>query len=242
MMGMLVTGTSSDILKLSTDDFTLYISGSSENKKFKATNNNKNIMAHLGVDTTYNYTTETINSFKELEINNTNTMYPSFFEDGIYNLYLENNTNDKFEIYHDHKEIRDNIITRGRNTFGSFKFNGDIGYSTFRIIKNNGKYKVYEGVQLYVKDLEASTRVPNWQLRGIENVCLDAGETKRISMEVSIRDFALIRENGECVVEPGAFCIAVGGQQPDERSSELTGKKVDCFEVVLNGEITKVTY
>ena len=29
MMGMLVTGTSSDILKLSTDDFTLYISGSS---------------------------------------------------------------------------------------------------------------------------------------------------------------------------------------------------------------------
>ena len=136
MMGMLVTGTSSDILKLSTDDFTLYISGSSENKKFKATNNNKNIMAHLGVDTTYNYTTETINSFKELEINNTNTMYPSFFEDGIYNLYLENNTNDKFEIYHDHKEIRDNIIARGRNTFGSFKFNGDIGYSTFKIIKN----------------------------------------------------------------------------------------------------------
>ena len=39
MMGMLVTGTSSDILKLSTDDFTLYISGNSENKKFKATNN-----------------------------------------------------------------------------------------------------------------------------------------------------------------------------------------------------------
>ena len=99
MMGMLVTGTSSDILKLSTDDFTLYISGNSENKKFKATNNNKNIMAHLGVDTTYNYTTETINSFKELEINNTNTMYPSFFEDGIYNLYLENNTPNSEKIY-----------------------------------------------------------------------------------------------------------------------------------------------
>lgn len=80
MMGMLVTGTS-DILKLSTDDFTLYISGSSENKKFKMPNNNKNIMAHLGVDTTYNYTTETINSFKELEkANNTNTMYPSFLK------------------------------------------------------------------------------------------------------------------------------------------------------------------
>lgn len=139
MMDMLVTGTSSDILKLSTDDFTLYISGNSENKKFKATNNNKNIAAHLGVNTNYKYSTETINSFKELEINNSDTMYPSFFEDGIYNLYLENNTNDRFEIYHEHKEIRENIITRGRNTFGSFKFNGDIGYSTFKIIKNNSE-------------------------------------------------------------------------------------------------------
>ncbi len=67
-------------------------------------------------------------------------MHPSFFEDGIYNIYLENNTNDKFEIHHDNKEIRENIITRGRNIFGSFKFNGDIGYSTFKIIKNNEEY------------------------------------------------------------------------------------------------------
>ena len=101
---------------------------------------------------------------------------------------------------------------------------------------------MHEAVQLYVKDIEASTRVPNWQLRGIENVCLEAGETKKVSMSISTRDFALITENGECVVEPGTFLIAVGGQQPDERSSNLTGKKVDCFEVRLNGDITKVTY
>lgn len=139
MMGMLVTGTNKDILKISTDDFTLYISGSSENKKFKATNNNKNINAHLGIITNYDYTKETINSFGELEINNTDNMYPSFFEDGIYNIYLENNNNDKLEIYHDHKEIRENIITRGKNLFGSFKFNGDVGYSTFKIIKNSNE-------------------------------------------------------------------------------------------------------
>ena len=139
MMGMLVTGINKDILKLSTDDFTLYISGSSENKKFKATNNNKNINAHLGIITNYDYITETINNFNELEINNTNTMYPSFFEDGIYNIYLENNTNDKIDIYHEHKEIRENIITRGKNIFGSFKFNSDVGYSTFKIIKNSSE-------------------------------------------------------------------------------------------------------
>ena len=124
------------------------------------------------------------------------------------------------------------------------KTEGNIG-DCFNVeveVKNNGKYKVHEAVQLYVKDIEASTRVPNWQLRGIENVCLEAGETKKVSMSISARDFALITENGECVVEPGTFLIAVGGQQPDERSSNLTGKKVDCFEVRLNGDITKVTY
>ena len=61
-------------------------------------------------------------------------------------------------------------------------------------------------------------------------------------MELSARDFALITEAGECVVEPGSFRIAIGGQQPDERSRELTGKSVDCFEVILNGETTKVAY
>ena len=66
-------------------------------------------------------------------------MYPSFFEDGIYNIYLENNTNDKIDIYHEHKEIRENIITRGKNIFGSFKFNSDVGYSTFKIIKNSSE-------------------------------------------------------------------------------------------------------
>ena len=124
------------------------------------------------------------------------------------------------------------------------KTEGNIGdcFTVEVEVKNNGKYKVYEAVQLYVKDIEASTRVPNWQLRGIENVCLEAGETKKVSISISTRDFALITENGECVVEPGTFLIAVGGQQPDERSSNLTGKKVDCFEVRLNGDITKVTY
>ena len=109
-------------------------------------------------------------------------------------------------------------------------------------VENKGTYKVHEGVQLYVKDLEASTRVPNWQLRGVENVCLEAGETKKVALELSARDFALITEAGECVVEPGTFRVAIGGQQPDERSRELTGKSVDCFEVVLNGETTKVAY
>ena len=109
-------------------------------------------------------------------------------------------------------------------------------------VENRGAYELHEVVQFYVKDVEASTRVPNWQLRGVRNVHLLPGEAKTVSFELNARDFALITEDGKCVVEPGAFQIAVGGQQPDARSAELTGRSADVFDLVLNGEITEVEY
>ncbi|WP_343337931.1 hypothetical protein TPELB_33170 [Terrisporobacter petrolearius] len=138
MMDMQVTGIKNDILQINTSDFTVFIDGNSQNKKYNATNNNKNISGQITVSTDLdNLKVYTINSYNELEENQSNSMMPSFFEDNIYNLYLENNTNEKFEIYHHSKEIRENISYRGKNAFGSFKFNGDIGYSTFNIRKNN---------------------------------------------------------------------------------------------------------
>lgn len=109
-------------------------------------------------------------------------------------------------------------------------------------VENKGAYEAHEAAQLYVKDMEASTRTPNWQLRGIENVHLLPKETKQITFELHARDFALITEDGKCVVEPGAFQIAVGGQQPDARSAALTGKTVDVFGLVLDGEVTEAEY
>lgn len=138
MMDMQATGIKKDILQISTSDFTVFIDGNSQNKKYNATNNNKNISGKIEVRTDLeNLKVFTLNSFNELEENLSQEMMPSFFEDGIYNIYLENNTNDRFEIYHHSKEIRDNISYRGRNASGSFKFNGDIGYSIFVIRKNN---------------------------------------------------------------------------------------------------------
>ena len=106
-MDMQVTGIKKDILNIYTADFSLYISGNTQNKKYNTTNNNKNISGHIKVETNLlDLKVETINSFGELEVNNTQFMVPSFFEDGIYDLYLESNTNDKYEIYHCSKEIR----------------------------------------------------------------------------------------------------------------------------------------
>lgn len=113
MMDMQVTGIKKDKLNIYTADFSLYISGNTQNKKYNVTNNNKNISGHINVETNLlDLKIETINSFGELEVNNTQFMVPSFFEDGIYDLYLESNTNDKYEIYHCSKEIRENMSYR----------------------------------------------------------------------------------------------------------------------------------
>ena len=109
-------------------------------------------------------------------------------------------------------------------------------------VKNKGSYNAHEIVQVYIKDVEASTRVANWSLRKIGNVVLVPGESRKVEFELQARDFAIIDEKGRCIVEPGAFKVAIGGQQPDERSTELTGKSVDVFEIKLDGEITEVEY
>ena len=46
-------------------------------------------------------------------------------------------------------------------------------------IKNSGKYDGYEVAQLYLKDMEASTEIPRWQLNGIKCVYLKSGEENR---------------------------------------------------------------
>lgn len=109
-------------------------------------------------------------------------------------------------------------------------------------VKNTGDYQVYEAVQLYVKDVEASVVVPKCALRGVSVVKLEPGESKEVAITVNPRDFALITEEGKCVVEPGEFVLSIGGQQPDKRSTELTGKTVSSFAVTLNGEVTEVEF
>lgn len=109
-------------------------------------------------------------------------------------------------------------------------------------VENAGLYAVHEAVQLYVRDVESNMRTPNWQLRGVQTVQLAPGTRRRVTFTLTARDFAIISEDGRCVVEPGAFWVAIGGQQPDCRSEELTGRSVDTFEIVLHGETTEVEY
>lgn len=117
---------------------------------------------------------------------------------------------------------------------------GDVKVSVS--VTNEGSYPVWESVQAYIRHVDAEGYEPGFQLKGIESIKLLPGETKQVTITLTERDFAVITEVGECVVRPGDYEIAVGGQQPDERSEQLTGKRVSRLMLRRDGEEKAVEY
>lgn len=109
-------------------------------------------------------------------------------------------------------------------------------------VTNEGSYKVNEAVQAYVRYTNAAPTEPNYQLKGLVSVELKPNETKKVEITLKPRDFAVITDEGKCIVRAGEYEIAVGGQQPDEVSARLTGKSVDVLRVTRNGEAIEVEY
>jgi len=109
-------------------------------------------------------------------------------------------------------------------------------------VRNTGFIKSEEALQLYVKDLEASINIPQWQLKGFQKVSLAPGQEKIVTFEVLPRDMALINEQGKRVLEPGSFEVYIGGSQPDKRSRELTKTDVVTFEFEVKGNEIELEY
>ena len=109
-------------------------------------------------------------------------------------------------------------------------------------VTNVGQRRGDEVVQLYVKDLESSCRVPNHDLRGFERVALGAGESRRVRFQLSARALSLIDERGRRMLEPGKFRVFVGGSQPDGRSVQLAGTAPLAAEFDLQGQTLELPY
>ena len=107
---------------------------------------------------------------------------------------------------------------------------------------NESSYTIHESVQAYIQHEEADAYEPGYQLKGIQTVTLQPKETKRVTISLKVRDFAIITQEGECVVRPGSYRIAIGGQQPDARSAKLTGSDVAALVVRREGAQTPVEY
>lgn len=96
-------------------------------------------------------------------------------------------------------------------------------------IQNTGKMAGGQNLQVYVKALREGT--PNAQLKGLKKIFLQPGEETEVEIELPDTAFALYDENGKRMLEPGKYAVYAGMQQPDARSSSLTGEKPVCIEV-----------
>lgn len=88
-------------------------------------------------------------------------------------------------------------------------------------VRNTGKRKGAEVVQVYVKDVECSVERPNKELKGFAKVFLEPGEKKTISIKLNRDTFAFYdSDRRQWVVEPGEFELLVGSSSKDIRLKE----------------------
>ena len=78
-------------------------------------------------------------------------------------------------------------------------------------LKNTGKYKATEVVQLYVRDLVGSVVRPVKELKGFQRVTLAPGEAQTVKFELPVSDLAFWNIDMEYVVEPGDFQLWIAG-------------------------------
>jgi beta-glucosidase len=83
-------------------------------------------------------------------------------------------------------------------------------------VHNTGQLAGDEVVQVYLSDQAASVPVPRHSLVGFKRVHLAPGAVAHLEFSIHPRQFAVVTDNGEWVVEPGAFTLFVGGGQPGQ--------------------------
>jgi beta-glucosidase len=88
-------------------------------------------------------------------------------------------------------------------------------------VKNSGKVKGDEVVQLYVKDNVGSVSPWPKRLRGFKRIALNPGEIRNIEFTIGEQDLNILNQQMKWVVEPGMFTIMIGSSSIDIRLQEL---------------------
>lgn len=92
---------------------------------------------------------------------------------------------------------------------------GDINISCK--IKNTGKIKGDEVVQLYLRDEVSSVTTYTKVLRGFERISLEAGEEQMVHFRLRPQDLGLWDKNMNFRVEPSKFKVMIGSSSTDIR-------------------------
>ena len=96
-------------------------------------------------------------------------------------------------------------------------------------IKNTGKIKGDEVVQLYLRDEISSVTTYTKVLRGFERISLKAGEEQTVHFRLRPQDLGLWDKNMNFRVEPGSFKVMLGASSTDIRlhgQFEITGQRI----------------
>ncbi|MDQ2084865.1 glycoside hydrolase family 3 C-terminal domain-containing protein [Herbivorax sp. ANBcel31] len=107
--------------------------------------------------------------------------------------------------------------------------------------KNTGNFKADEIVQMYIKEVD-NPEAPKWHLEGFKRINLAPREEMTVQFELTKKQMSFINEKGQRIIKPGAFKVYVGGSQPDERSQQLTGTKVEEAVFEVTGNMVQLEY
>ncbi|MGO4212068.1 glycoside hydrolase family 3 C-terminal domain-containing protein [Terriglobus sp. 2YAB30_2] len=91
-------------------------------------------------------------------------------------------------------------------------------------VTNSGKRAGEEVAQLYLLPPAGGNGglSPKLQLEGFERVTLKPGEARKLAFELSARDLSQVDGDGNRVVLPGEYSIAIGGSQPGAQSQTVS--------------------
>lgn len=129
--------------------------------------------------------------------------------------------------YYDRKELAPQFAFGHGLSYTSFMYSNlkvaqhEAGVSVSFELKNTGKRKGKEVVQLYVHDEECKWTRPEKELKAFAKIELEPGEKQTIVFELEERDFSYYNtQYNRWVAESGFFQIAIGSSSRDMRITE----------------------
>jgi len=91
-------------------------------------------------------------------------------------------------------------------------------------VKNTGKVAGEETAQLYIRDMVASVARPVKELKGFQKFLLQPNESKEIEFMLTDKELGFYDNDGNFVVEPGAFEVMVGTNSREGLKGEFMKK------------------
>ena len=93
-------------------------------------------------------------------------------------------------------------------------------------VENTGDRAGDDVVQLYLTDLTTSVITPVIELKGVQRVALNKGETKTVTFELTPYQLSFLNADMDRVIEPAEFHVHVGGASPEPPNGDGQKEKI----------------